>query len=393
MLIDLYDASVLVDSDDPYGLSARNDDPTIQERIDGYWDSRSRGYNHATALLLKDTAYHDALFDSLIPPGRRGRILDIATGCGYIAVIAARRGHEVTAIDSSEKMLYYAQRFSDKENLGIRCMRMDMNKLSFEDESFDMITADSALWLSYDPMKALRSWISVLKPGGHLVILDSNYHLARHDPDYGRFFEYRDMVGVEPKGVYGRTNIDDVDMDVIHRITHELPLCRYRRPAWDVSALLGLGMEITRLECTDDNPYRAMFSSGYLNLPMDYTLVAVKPLRSTFTVVAEPVTPDLIDRIRPDPAVLKCAKAMSNSNRMTILNILAVSDTNVSGLSEISGLSAPLVSQALRALREAGLVESHRCGKEMYYHLSDSDAVMAIIEEMRRFPSILEKND
>ncbi len=384
---------MLLDSDDPYGLSARNDDPNLQARIDGYWDSRSRGYNHATTLLLRNTSYYDALFDSIIPPGRRGRVLDVATGCGHMAVVAARRGHDVTAIDTSERMLYYAQRFSDKENLGIRCVRMDMNRLSFEDESFDMITADSALWLSADPVKALRSWVSVLKPGGHLVIMDSNYHLARHDPDYGRFFEYRDMIGVEPKGVYGRTNIDEVDMDVIHRITPELPLCHYRRPAWDVSALLGLGMGISRLECTDDNPYRAMFSSGYLNLPMDYTLVAVKPLRSAPAAVAEPVTPDLLDRIRPDPLVLKRAKAISNPNRMTVLNILAVSDTNVSGLSEVSGLSAPLVSQALKALKEAGLIGSYRCGKEMYYHLSDPEAVMTVIDAMKRFPAIPEEHD
>ncbi len=78
MLSEPHDASVLLDSDDPYGLSARNDDPTIQERIDRYWESRSRGYNHVITLLLKNTAYYDALFDSLIPPGRKGRVLDIA---------------------------------------------------------------------------------------------------------------------------------------------------------------------------------------------------------------------------------------------------------------------------------------------------------------------------
>lgn len=393
MLSETHNAFVLLDSDDPYGLSARNDDPSIQDRIDEYWDSRSRGYNHATALLLKDTAYYDVLFDSLIPPGRKGRVLDVATGCGHMAIIVARKGHDVTAIDTSEKMLYYAQRFSDKENLNIRCIRMDMNKVSFEDESFDIIIADSALWLSYDPVKALRSWISVLKPGGYLAIIDSNYHLACHDPDYGRFFEYRDMAGVEPKGIYGRTNIDDVDMDVIHRITCELPLCRYRRPAWDVSALLGLGMKIVRLDCTDDNPYRAMFSSGYLNLPMDFTLVAVKPLPSASVAIAESVTSDLIDRIRPDPVVLKCAKAMSNTNRMLVLNILAVSAMNVSELSDFSGLSAPLVSQALKTLKEAGLVESHRCGKETYYHLSDPEAFMTIIDTMKRFPSIPDEDD
>lgn len=364
------------ESDDPGSFSIRSDDPSLQEQLDRYWDSRSRGYNFATHHILGKTSYYDELIDSLIPSGMSGKVLDIATGCGEMAIVAARKGHSVTAIDTSERMLYHARKNADKENLDITCMRMDMNEVNgFEPRSFDLVIAKSAIWLLRYPVKAIRDWADLIKPGGKMLIIDSNFYLGHFDTDYRRLLEYWEMQKKESSGVYGITNIDRVDTVTIHRLAESLPVCHLRRPGWDVSVLLGLGFCDIKVNCTDKNPYRAMFDAGYLYLPMDFTIVASVPAnfekRSFDGTEFHAKVP--MECIEPDPGFIERLKAMGDSNRMRILSILYISDMNVKGISEITGMSMPHVSYNLRVLKDAGLIEGYRSGKEVYYKISDRE--------------------
>jgi DNA-binding transcriptional ArsR family regulator len=57
-------------------------------------------------------------------------------------------------------------------------------------------------------------------------------------------------------------------------------------------------------------------------------------------------------------------KALADVNRLRIVRRLAGGPASVGELIEHVGLSQPLVSHHLRRLREAGLVVSHRAGRE-----------------------------
>lgn len=81
------------------------------------------------------------------------------------------------------------------------------------------------------------------------------------------------------------------------------------------------------------------------------------PLRDALTPAA---------RAREVAPVLK---ALSDENRLTILLAIADRDSSVGELVEVTGMSQPLVSHHLKALRDTGLVTATASGRSNIYSL------------------------
>ena len=71
----------------------------------------------------------------------------------------------------------------------------------------------------------------------------------------------------------------------------------------------------------------------------------------------------------------RVGKAMSNANRLEILEFLAQSECNVEELSKLAGITVANTSQHLQQLRQAGLVISRKQGLKVYYSLSGDDVI------------------
>ena len=69
----------------------------------------------------------------------------------------------------------------------------------------------------------------------------------------------------------------------------------------------------------------------------------------------------------------RVAKAMSNANRLEILEFLAQGERSVEALAEVSGLTVANTSQHLQNLRQAGLVTSRKQGQKVVYQISGED--------------------
>lgn len=97
---------------------------------------------------------------------RGTRMLDIATGPGYVAAAATRRGARVTGLDFSSEMVALASsRFPD---IGFR--EGNAEALPFADESFDAVVICFGLLHFPDADQALRESFRVLRRGGRLGI-------------------------------------------------------------------------------------------------------------------------------------------------------------------------------------------------------------------------------
>lgn len=65
-------------------------------------------------------------------------------------------------------------------------------------------------------------------------------------------------------------------------------------------------------------------------------------------------------------------RLLGDENKLRIIDCLFDGERNVSDLRDCLGIAQPLVSHHLRALREEGLVDCWRRGKEVFYSLSES---------------------
>ena len=99
-------------------------------------------------------------------------LLDVGTGTGLLAVLAAQRGHRVTGIDLSAAMLQYARQRAAKANIRVEWHEADAAALPFADSSFDAVISRHVVWTMTDPQCAFREWIRVVRPGGRIVWFD-----------------------------------------------------------------------------------------------------------------------------------------------------------------------------------------------------------------------------
>lgn len=71
----------------------------------------------------------------------------------------------------------------------------------------------------------------------------------------------------------------------------------------------------------------------------------------------------------------RVGKALSNGNRLELLDFLAQGERGVEALAKISSLSVANTSHHLQQLRQAGLVTTRRAGQKVFYRLADSEVV------------------
>lgn len=78
----------------------------------------------------------------------------------------------------------------------------------------------------------------------------------------------------------------------------------------------------------------------------------------------------------------RVGKALSNGNRLELLEFIAQGERSVEELAGVSGLSVANTSQHLQQLRQAGLVYCRKEGLKVYYRLSGED-VIALLDSVR----------
>jgi len=94
--------------------------------------------------------------------GSGTRLLDIASGPGYVAAVAARRGASVIGVDFSSAMVALAMR----QNPGLEFRQGDAESLEFPDASFDAVVMNFGMLHLEQPEKAIAEAFRVLAPGG-----------------------------------------------------------------------------------------------------------------------------------------------------------------------------------------------------------------------------------
>jgi ubiquinone/menaquinone biosynthesis C-methylase UbiE len=89
------------------------------------------------------------------------RVLDVGTGPGLVAAVAAKRGAEVIGIDFSEAMVEEARR----RYPGLTFQTAAGESLPFDANSFDAVVGNFVLHHASEPEQVLREAFRVLRSG------------------------------------------------------------------------------------------------------------------------------------------------------------------------------------------------------------------------------------
>lgn len=152
-------------------MSIDNGGGTIEAHIQSGFNDLAERYEDKSAAMTLPIARKLVSLAAVRP---RERVLDIATGTGNVALLAAAamQGEgEVVGIDLSPGMLSVARRKAAAAGHGkvsFRAMRAD--RLDFPADSFDLVTCSLAIHFFPDPALCLREMSRVLKPGGRLAL-------------------------------------------------------------------------------------------------------------------------------------------------------------------------------------------------------------------------------
>jgi SAM-dependent methyltransferase len=96
-------------------------------------------------------------------------ILDVGTGTGRAALLFARGGAYVTAVDASEEMLAIARQRAAEQRVKVRFKRGDVHALGFPDREFDVVVCLRLLMHAPDWQQSIAELCRVAE---RLVIVD-----------------------------------------------------------------------------------------------------------------------------------------------------------------------------------------------------------------------------
>lgn len=130
-----------------------------------------------------------------------GRVLEVGVGTG-ISLSRYRRHLRVTGIDLSPEMLERARERIARQRLGQveAILEMDASRMSFADDSFDVVVAMYVLTVVPDPARVMAELERVCRPGGEVIILNhfSQEHGVRGAVEKG-MARFAETLGWRPE--------------------------------------------------------------------------------------------------------------------------------------------------------------------------------------------------
>ncbi|MEU7725518.1 class I SAM-dependent methyltransferase [Streptomyces sp. NPDC040724] len=150
------------------------------ELITAYWDAAAATFDEEPdhGLRAEDTRAAWARLLRSVMPDRPVDVLDIGCGTGSVSLLLAESGHRPTGVDLAPRMIEQARTKFETAGLAGRFLVGDAMAPPTGEQRFDVVLARHLVWTLPDPEAALRAWVTRLRPGGRLVLVEGRWREA-----------------------------------------------------------------------------------------------------------------------------------------------------------------------------------------------------------------------
>lgn len=140
-----------------------------------YWTAAADTFDaepdHGLTHPAVRAAWSSRLREWMPNPG--AEVLDVGCGTGSLALLLAEHGHHVTGVDLSPGMVAKARRKLADHQVSV--LLGDAADPPVGARRFDVVLARHLVWALPSPLAALRRWVSLLRPGGHVVLIEGRW--------------------------------------------------------------------------------------------------------------------------------------------------------------------------------------------------------------------------
>src|SRR5580693_3503495 len=147
---------------------------SVSEEIQQFWDEDAAVYDDSPEHHPRrphERAAWSATLRRLLPDPP-ARVLDAGAGTGFLSLLLAAQGYQVTAMDLSTGMLERLRAKATGQGLDVEIVRADA--ASPPDGPFDAVVERHLLWTLPDPAAALAAWRAAA-PSGRLVLVEGSW--------------------------------------------------------------------------------------------------------------------------------------------------------------------------------------------------------------------------
>ncbi len=189
-------------------------DLDIWNNAAGDWSAKVTASDTLRTLLFEQS------IKQLLPNLAGLKILDAGCGDGYFTELLTNKGADVLGIEGSEKMIHIAK--NKHKDLEFQTADL-LQKLSFENNSFEVIFANMVLMHLSDIKMFVSECKRILKPSGKFIF--SILHPAFNVPTMNLYKSLLDkLLGRTPSGLartYFSKNLDRrFESTIGHNLTH-----------------------------------------------------------------------------------------------------------------------------------------------------------------------------
>jgi ubiquinone/menaquinone biosynthesis C-methylase UbiE len=123
-----------------------------------------------------------------VQPTPASRVLEVATGPGYVALAFATVAREVVGVDLTDAPLAIARKNREERGLtNVSFESADAKQLPFEDGSFDIAVCRLAFHHFDLPQQVFSEMARVCRPGGKVAVEDM---IASEQPDRANYYNH-----------------------------------------------------------------------------------------------------------------------------------------------------------------------------------------------------------